>query len=91
MSDRGPYQIRLSERAEQVLRKLDKVIAKRIVRRLRWLAENVAEIVHQALKGQFSDYFRLRVGDYRIMYQLDHEQRLILVEEIGHRSDIYDQ
>jgi len=91
MPDKIPYQLALSQRALETLRGLDKTIAKRIVKKLVWLAENAESIGHEMLTGPWHGYFRWRVGDYRILYILDHEESLIDVALIGHRSEIYDE
>jgi mRNA interferase RelE/StbE len=91
MPDKIPYQLTLSQRALETLRGLDKSVAKRIIRKLAWLTENAETVGHEMLTGQWHGYFRWRVGDYRILYILDHEERLIDVALIGHRSDIYDE
>jgi mRNA interferase RelE/StbE len=41
------------------------------------------------LKGEFSGLRRLRVGDYRIVYEVLHEQITVLVVRIGHRREVY--
>lgn len=41
------------------------------------------------LKGEFSGLRRLRVGDYRIVYEVLHEQVTVLVVRIGHRREVY--
>ncbi|GAB4511201.1 MAG: type II toxin-antitoxin system RelE/ParE family toxin [Anaerolineae bacterium] len=88
MSD--PYRLELSENAEESLRKLDKTVLQRIIRKLRWLAQNADTIAHTALKGEWSGFFRLRIGDYRVIYRLDSEGQIIVVELVGHRREIYD-
>lgn len=73
------------------MKRLDRAVAARIVNKLRVLAANARVVKHQALKGEFSALYRLRVGDYRVIYELDHNRRLIVVAIIGHRSDVYDE
>ncbi len=41
------------------------------------------------LKGELRDFWRYRVGDYRILAKLEDEQLLVLVVKVGHRSDVY--
>jgi len=91
MPDKEPYQLTLSQRAYDTLRDLDKSVAKRIAKKLVWLAENAETIGHEMLAGQWRGYFRWRIGDYRVLYILDHEERLLDVALIGHRSEIYDE
>jgi mRNA interferase RelE/StbE len=85
------YQLRFTDKALDTLRRLDKTVSNRILKKLEWLAANAALIVHTPLIGQWSGFYRLRVGDYRVIYSLDHEVHLIVIEIIGHRSEIYDE
>ncbi|WP_442947936.1 type II toxin-antitoxin system RelE family toxin [Nostoc sp.] len=41
------------------------------------------------LKGDFAGLFRYRVGDWRVVYQVDEEQQLITILLVAHRSDVY--
>jgi mRNA interferase RelE/StbE len=91
MSEGESYQLRLTDQAAADLKGLTKAVAERIVKRLRWLATNAASYAHRALTGQWRGLYRLRVGDYRVIYALDHNARVITVVAIGHRSDIYDE
>ena len=83
------YSIRLLNAASRELERLDKSTAQRIVRRLRWLAENADSVTHESLKGSFSGLFKLRQGDYRIGYELIKAENIVLVHFIGHRREIY--
>lgn len=42
------------------------------------------------LKGRLREFWRFRVGDYRILARLENDRLLILVVRIGHRSQVYD-
>ena len=42
------------------------------------------------LKGQFSDYYRYRIGDYRLFYKIENEKIMIFIVDIKHRKDAYD-
>jgi len=86
-----PYELHLTPDAKKDIRRLDSQIARRIMKKLLELAENVEKVEHYALKGELKGLFRLRIGDYRAIYLLKHEERLMVVESIGHRSDIYDE
>jgi len=58
--------------------------------RIVWLSEHVENISHQPLHGkEFRTKFKLRVGDYRVIYSIDRKRNVILIELIGHRSKIY--
>lgn len=84
-----PYRVSILDSAARELAHLDKPVAQRIVRRIEWLASNLYEINPEALKGPFSNLFKLRAGDYRIIYAiLDNEHRIV-IHSIGHRREIY--
>jgi len=83
------YGIRILDSAARELARLDKPLARRIVRRLRWLAENLHAIKPEALTGDLAGLFKLRVGDYRVIYELLHEDHAIAIHAIGHRREIY--
>lgn len=54
-----------------------------------WLAENLENIKLLNLKGDLSSFYKLRVGDYRVFYQVLEVEQVIIVHKIGHRSEIY--
>ena len=60
-----------------------------MVRKLRWLAENLDGISPEPLKGRLRGLYKLREGDYRIAYEVFKGERLIVVHLIGHRRQIY--
>ncbi len=88
-------QIRLLDSAEDDLKKLDKRVAKRVVNKLFWLAENFYSLKPESLSGDLSDFFKLRVGDYRVIYavldesEADKEELILLIHKIGHRREVY--
>ncbi len=57
--------------------------------KLTWLSENVEIINTLPLAGELSGLFKLKVGDYRAIYELNHNKKVITVHKIGHRRDIY--
>ena len=44
---------------------------------------------HRPLTGPLRGQFRLRVGDYRVRYTLDHANRRVIVRSVDHRSEAY--
>jgi mRNA interferase RelE/StbE len=85
------YQVEFLPQAINDLQRLDPPIAQRVVNKLRWLAENFDSIRREALAGPLTGLRKLRVGDYRVIYEPDRENRLITVHLIGHRREIYHQ
>ena len=81
------YSIELLPSAAKALAKLDRPIQLRIARRLDRLAvEPRADAAK--LRGA-SDIWRGRIGDYRVIYQIEDGRLRVLVIRIGHRRDIY--
>lgn len=83
------YDIQFLDAAIDDLTRLDSAIARRIVARLNWLVENLGDVEHIPLKGNLSGLFKLRVGDFRVLYQPLHQEQLLVVHQIGHRRDVY--
>jgi len=83
------YRIRVLDAAADDLAGLDRPIGQRIVERLYWLAENLDRLTPQSLAGDLTGLFKLRVGDYRILYEILRDEQCIIVHQIGHRRDIY--
>ena len=83
------YRVRFLDTASKQLAVLDKPVARRIVERVQWLAENLADANLEALTGDFEGLFKLRVGDYRVVYEPIRDEQLIIVHAIGHRREIY--
>ncbi len=87
------WQIKLTDGARKSLAKLDKQIAKRLTRFLRERIATAADprATGKALVGNiFGSYWRYRVGDYRIICDIQDNQICILVIEIGTRKEVYD-
>lgn len=84
-----PYQVRILDSAAHELARLDKQIGRRIVERIHWLAENLNNVQPVALKGDLAGFCGLRVGDYRVIYEILHGERAIVIHLIGHRREIY--
>ncbi len=80
------YQIVLSQDAQNQLQKLEKELQKRIVNVLkRVVVRPVAYL--ERLTGV--PYYKLRIGDYRVIIDLKTNENILFVMKIGHRKDIY--
>jgi mRNA interferase RelE/StbE len=80
------YSVELSKKAEEQHFKLPKEIRLRIIHAL----ERIRIRPHYFVKRLVgSPYYRLRVGDYRIIMDIQQDRLIILVLEIGHRKNIY--
>jgi mRNA interferase RelE/StbE len=83
------YQLRILDAAARELAALDRQVASRVAKRVRWLAENLDSIKPQPLSGELSDFYKLRVGDYRVVYQILTREQTVVVHAIGHRREVY--
>ena len=83
------YQIIILPKAIDDLSRIDKATAKRIIDKLTWLSENFEIITPIPLVSSFSGFYKLRVGDWRVLYETNREQNIITVHKIGHRKEIY--
>ena len=79
----------LSERADRDLEKLSPEIKQRTVDKLVYLCENETLLANsKPLSGSFGGFFRVRVGDYRVIFDIKDNNQ-ILITRIGQRRDIY--
>ncbi len=83
------YTLRILKSASRELAQLDNEPARRIVARIRWLAENFEEIKPKVLKGELAGLYKLREGDYRVIYEVIRREKVIVIHSIGHRRDVY--
>ncbi|KAM3100271.1 type II toxin-antitoxin system RelE family toxin [Phormidesmis sp. 146-35] len=60
-----------------------------MLRKIDWVSDHFIEIRPTALTGDLSSLFKLRVGDYRVLYSFSETTEIITVHQIGHRREIY--
>lgn len=82
-----PYKIEWTEDALSDLRNLERTIVRRILKKLEWFSKYFDNITPEPLSGDMSELFKLRVGDWRVIYSL--ESNKIVIHSVGHRRDIY--
>ncbi len=86
------WNVELSESADRELGKLDPRDRKRI---LRFLYERLARLENprglgEALHGsRLGEFWRYRVGDYRLISKIEDDRLVVLVLRVGHRKEIY--
>jgi len=83
------YQLIILPKALEALESLERSTTRRILDKLSWLSENFDSITPLPLKGALSGTYKLRVGDWRVIYSFDVDRRVIAVHLIGHRRDVY--
>lgn len=82
------YSILLAPPAERQLKSLAEPAQKRIVKRLKSLRENPRPHGVKKLAGE-EDLYRIREGDYRIVYTIQDKKLIVLVVKIGDRKEVY--
>ena len=83
------YTIRILEEASRDLARLDKPVGCRIVERINWLSDNLNHIRPEPLRGDLIGLYKFRIGDYRVIYEIIHEEKTIVIHAVGHRREIY--
>ncbi len=83
------FEVVFKKRAAKALSRMSSADRHRIHRTLRLLASDPDSAALDTKRLQGRDGFRLRVGDWRILYELDRGRIVILVLQIGPRGDIY--
>ena len=81
------YTVQVSKRASQEIAKLGTDLQARVVARLEALAEDARPPGCKKLAG--SDYWRIRIGEYRAVYSIQDQQLLVLVIHVAHRREVY--
>lgn len=81
------FSIRIKGSAVRDLGRIAKTDRARLVEAIDRLSEN--PFLGSALKGELRGLRRLRVGDYRVLYELQQDALLVLVVRIAHRRDVY--
>jgi mRNA interferase RelE/StbE len=85
------YTVQLSNRATKELKKVRKEVAKRIIESLELLAVNpYAEVLNFKKLKTNASLFRIRIGDYRVIYEIKADLLIVLVVRVGLRKDVYD-
>ena len=85
------YEVRLGKKAQKSLKKMDKNDSRII---MAWISKNLVNCedpyVHgKSLEGNLKGKWRYRVGDYRLICNIDDEKVVILILVIGHRKEVY--
>lgn len=82
------YQVEIAPAAKRQIKKLTLAVQRQVIQRLEDLGVEPRPVGVTKLEGSDSLY-RVRVGDYRIIYAIQDARLLILVVKVGHRSDVY--
>ena len=83
------WKIEFTIEAEEDLNKLDKQIQHRVIEKIVWLRDNFDQIIPLPLGGKWHGFFKLRVGDWRVIYEIESLKKQIAVHQIDRRDKIY--
>lgn len=85
------YRIEFNKRVKKDFRSIKPQDVQRIKTAIAKLSENTRPVGFKNLKGQNNDYYRIRVGNYRVIYSIENDVLLIVIIRVGHRKEIYDK
>ena len=82
------YEVLIERAAERDLRSLPSILFNRIVSRIKVLTDNPRPPGCHKLAGSKNDW-RIRIGDYRVLYEIDDARKRVRIFRVRHRSDVY--
>lgn len=81
------YELQIKPSAVKEIEKLPRKDRPRVVQKIRALAVNPRP--HGCEKLSAEEKYRIRQGDYRVVYSIDDNERVVLVVKVGHRKEVY--
>ena len=81
-------EVEFTDEGEDDLNTLDKPIRKRVIEKIRWLAKNLSNIKPKPLSYEWEDFYKLRVGDWRVAYRVKNKIKVI-IHRIKLRDKMY--
>lgn len=83
------YRVLVDSRAALSLGKLPKDVLERVDQAIVRLSEDPRPVGVKMLRGRLKEGWRIRVGEYRILYRIDDASREVRIFDIGHRREVY--
>jgi len=85
------YSVEFLKEAAEELSHIDPIWQKRILNKIKILSDDPKNLANniKKLKGKYREYFRLHVGDYRVIYSQENDRLVIIIIRIGHRKKVY--
>ena len=83
------YSVKFTHQAEEDLARLDKHIAQHVSNKIDWLSQSIEYITPSPLRYKYKGKYKLRVGDWRVIYSFEHTTQIITVYAVRHRSEVY--
>lgn len=82
------HSLEIKQSAQKELDALDDTLFARIDRKILALAEDPRPAGCKKLKG-YKDQWRIRIGDYRVIYSIDNASKTVTVTHVAHRREVY--
>lgn len=83
------WKIKFTPEGEDDLCILDKKVRGRIVNKIQWFAKHFPNVISESLSNKWKNFYKLRVGDWRIVYQIEYDNKFIVIYRIARRDKIY--
>jgi len=83
------YKIEFRPAALRDLKSLPRDVLSRISRKISALADNPRPLGVEKLSGSEEDFYRIRIGDYRVLYTIKDQVMLIIIIKVKHRREAY--
>ena len=85
------YKLVLTKKVKAFYANSDRILAKKLAKCFTTLEQNPYSHPNiKALKGKLKGYYRYRVGDYRVIYEINNQTIQVIVVKIAHRKNIYE-
>lgn len=84
------YSLEIKQSAQKELDALAETLFARIDRKILALADNPRPAGCKKLKG-YKDQWRIRIGDYRVVYVIDNTAKIVTVTHVAHRREVYER
>ena len=83
------WKFSITDQGKTDLKNLDAEVRQRVLEKLEWFTENFGNLVPIPLGGIWKGFFKLRVGDWRIVYEINYLEHIITVHVVDNRNKIY--
>ncbi|QWR78372.1 type II toxin-antitoxin system RelE family toxin [Candidatus Magnetomonas plexicatena] len=83
------YTLEFTPQGEKSFNALDRETGQRVLNKLKWFINNIDSVALVPHYGTLEGLFKLKVGDYRVIYNINTERTIITIHLVGHRKEIY--
>ncbi len=83
------WKVNFTYEGEEDLEKLNKEIKERVLNKIIWLKNNFDQVASLPLSNKWRGFFKLRVGNWRIIYDVDNSMKEITIHRIDKRDKVY--